>query len=108
MTDDLHQLSERIRKIENFCFTQNSDFQTKAFEDVLQRLESGNSMGIGKRLAADSDALFEVFSLTKGVRFPNMTTTQRDAIVGPKAGLLIFNVSTGVYNFHNGSAWGAI
>jgi hypothetical protein len=33
------------------------------------------------------------------------TTTQRNAIVGPTAGLLIFNTTTDVYEVYNGSAW---
>jgi hypothetical protein len=37
-----------------------------------------------------------------------MTTAQRDAISTPPAGLVIYNTSTNVLNFYNGSAWGAV
>tara|TARA_R110000787_G_scaffold78554_1_gene171807 strand:- start:13 stop:423 length:411 start_codon:yes stop_codon:yes gene_type:complete len=35
----------------------------------------------------------------------NVTTTERDAISSPNAGLMIFNTTTSTTNFYNGSAW---
>lgn len=55
-----------------------------------------------------SSALIALTSVNKGFLFPRMTSTQRDAITNPVAGLVIFNTTTGVLNFHNGSAWGAV
>ena len=107
--EEIRQLQEKVRKLEDFCFTQNSDFQTKVYNDLMQKFESGNGFGIGKRLASDSASLIELVSLTKGFRFPNMTTTQRDAIINPTPGLVIFNTTTGVLNFVNSSlVWGAV
>lgn len=42
------------------------------------------------------------------VTFQSVTSTQRDAIISPAAGMVVFNTTTGVLNFYNGSAWGAI
>lgn len=42
------------------------------------------------------------------VKFANMTTAQRDALLNPAAGMVIMNTTTNVLNFYNGSAWGAI
>ena len=39
---------------------------------------------------------------------PRMTTTQRDAISSPIAGMVIYNTTTNVLNFHNGTSWGAV
>ncbi len=36
---------------------------------------------------------------------PSMTTTQRDAILTPETGRIIFNSTTGKMNFYDGSAW---
>jgi len=36
-----------------------------------------------------------------------MTTAQRDAITSPSSGLIIYNTTTSLLNFYNGSAWGA-
>jgi len=39
---------------------------------------------------------------------PVLTTAQRDAVKPVAAGMVIFNSTTGVLNFHNGTAWGAV
>lgn len=51
-------------------------------------------------------SILEVQSTTKGVRFPNMTTTQRDAIT-PGAGTVIYNTTTAKLNVYT-TAWEAI
>lgn len=38
---------------------------------------------------------------------PSITTTQRDAMAN-KAGILIFNSTTGKLNFNTGSGWEAV
>jgi|GEM_PF-3842164 len=43
-----------------------------------------------------------------GLILPSLTTTQRDAIVGPEEGQLIFNTTTNKLNFYTGSAWEAV
>lgn len=53
-------------------------------------------------------ALFQMDSTTKGFLPPRMTTTQRDAISSPPAGLVIYNSTTNKINFYNGSAWEAV
>ncbi|MFT3681955.1 MAG: hypothetical protein QM791_16900 [Ferruginibacter sp.] len=52
-----------------------------------------------------SSAAFEVRSTTRGFLVPRMTTTQRDAIASPVAGLEIFNTTTNKKDIYNGSAW---
>lgn len=54
------------------------------------------------------NAILDLQSTTKAFIPPRMTTTQRDAIATPSAGMVIFNTTTGVLNFHNGSAWAAV
>jgi hypothetical protein len=51
------------------------------------------NVGIGTTTPAAS-ALLDVSSTTKGILPPRMTTTQRDAIASPAAGLIIFNTTT--------------
>lgn len=55
----------------------------------------------------DASALLNMVSTSKGFLKPRMTTTQRDAITSPATGLEIFNTTTGVPNYYNGSAWTA-
>ena len=37
-----------------------------------------------------------------------ITTAQRDALVNPQAGWMIYNSSTDVFEFYNGTVWGAV
>ncbi len=53
----------------------------------------------------DGSAILDVKSTTKGLLFPRMTTTQRDAIASPVAGLQIYNAEQGCMNYYNGTAW---
>lgn len=54
---------------------------------------------------ADSSAALTVTSTSKGILLPRMTSTQRDAISSPTAGLVIYDSTNGEVNFYNGSAW---
>jgi hypothetical protein len=71
---------------------------------VIDRL--GN-VGIGTT-SPNASALLDVTSTTQGLLPPRMTTTQRNAISSPAAGLMIYNTTTNKLNFYNGSAWEAV
>jgi len=58
--------------------------------------------------APDATAKLEISSTTQGFLPPRMTTTQRDAITTPAEGLVIYNTTTQVLNFYNGTTWGAV
>lgn len=55
-----------------------------------------------------ADAILACTSTTQGVLLPRMTTTQRDAISSPTAGLLIYNTTTNKLNFRAAAAWEAV
>lgn len=55
--------------------------------------------------AADPTARVDIKSTTKGVLFPSLTTVQRDAIPSPTQGLIIYNSTTGYFNYYSGSKW---
>lgn len=55
--------------------------------------------------AVEASAALQVDSTTQGALVPRMTTTQRDAISSPATGLLIYNTTTGRFEFYSGSAW---
>ncbi|MEO8146408.1 MAG: T9SS type A sorting domain-containing protein [Bacteroidia bacterium] len=69
---------------------------------------STGSIGIGIA-TANSSALLDVSSTTKGLLIPRMTKTQRDAIASPATGLLIYQTNgyAGLYFYKNGS-WVAV
>ena len=64
------------------------------------------SVGIGA--TANASALLDVQSTTKGVRMPNMTTTQKNAISSPAAGLIVFDTTLAKLCVYSGSAWQTI
>jgi hypothetical protein len=53
----------------------------------------------------NASAMLDVKSTTKGLLIPSMTTTQRNAIVSPAEGLIIYNTTTGQINQRQGGAW---
>lgn len=50
----------------------------------------------------------QIDSTTQGFLPPRMTTTQRNAVATPPAGLMIYNTTTNKLNFYNGTAWEAV
>jgi uncharacterized protein (TIGR02145 family) len=55
--------------------------------------------------AANTSAMLDVSSTTKGLLPPRMTTTQRNAIASAATGLVIFNTTTNVLEFMSSSGW---
>jgi hypothetical protein len=64
-------------------------------------------VGIGTTVPASS-AQLDVTSTNKGFLLPRMTAVQRDSIVGPVAGLMVYCTNCGTngeLEVHNGSSW---
>lgn len=68
---------------------------------------SGNDMQFGTVgiTATVSTGNFVINSTTQGFLKPRMTTTQKNAIVTPAAGLEVFDTTLGRPCFYSGSAW---
>ena len=58
--------------------------------------------------APDLSAQFQVDSTTRGFLPPRMTTTQRNAIVSPATGLIVYNTSLSEPEFWDGATWQAM
>jgi len=59
--------------------------------------------------AAHNSAALDIRDFTdKGVLIPRLTTAQRNAIPSPALSLLIFNLTTGCYEFWDGPSWIAL
>jgi len=69
-------------------------------------LSSDQNLGLGSTPGANT--ILDISSTTKGFKPPSMTTTQRDIISGALEGMVIYNNTTKVLNFHNGTVWGAV
>jgi len=70
-------------------------------------IDSTGNVGIGTALPSAS-AILDVQSTTKGMRMPNMTTTQKNAISSPAAGLMVFDTTLSKLCVYSGSAWQTI
>lgn len=53
----------------------------------------------------EPSAVLEATSTTRGFLPPRMTTTQKNAISAPAAGLIVYDVTLATMTFYNGSAW---
>jgi hypothetical protein len=78
----------------------NEDVASTGNNQFIIRASGGVGIGTDSPSAA-----LDVSSTTQGFLPPRMTTTQRDAISSPVAGLLIFNTTTSKMNYYDGSAW---
>jgi hypothetical protein len=62
-----------------------------------------NSVGIGG--AANANAVLDVQSTTKAFLPPRMTTTQKNAISSPVAGMMVFDITASAPAVYNGTSW---
>jgi hypothetical protein len=68
------------------------------------RINAFNNVGIGTA-SPNASAILDVQSTTKGVRMPNMTTAQKNAIVTPAAGLMVYDTTLSKLCVYSGLAW---
>jgi hypothetical protein len=78
-------------------------FLTLFIFSVLQLKTIAQSVGIGTA-TPNASAQLDVTSTTKGMLIPRMTQAERDALTTVQ-GLLIFNITSNSFQYHNGSAW---
>ena len=65
-----------------------------------------SQVGIGTT-TPDQSAILELKSTDKGILLPRLTEVQRDNIINPKEGLLIYNTSNKCFQFYKNSSWSA-
>jgi hypothetical protein len=72
-------------------------------------VDRNQSVGIGLTnstdLTVNASAKLQVDSTTKGFLPPRMTTTQKNAIASPAAGLVVYDSTTNKLQCYNGSTW---
>lgn len=62
------------------------------------------SMSIGAN-AANANAMLDVNSTTKAFMPPRMTTTQKNAIASPTAGMIVYDSTLNSTSYYNGTSW---
>jgi len=70
------------------------------------RIDASGNVGVGT--TANASAILDVQSTTKGLRLPNMTTVQKNAIATPAAGLMVFDTTLAKACVYSGAAWQTI
>lgn len=64
---------------------------------------TGSQVGIGT--TPNSSAVLDVASTTGGFLAPRLTTVQRNAIVSPASGLMIYNLDCKNFQYYDGTQW---
>lgn len=75
-----------------------------AYQNTYLSIDPAGSIVIGA-ISPAASALLDLTSTTKGFLPPRMTTTQRDAIASPAAGLVIYNTTTSKHQGYDGTTW---
>ena len=85
-----------------------------SFNDAFTIMQSNPSTGNarfyqGVSVGTSSDpvasAILEAVSTTKGFLPPRMTTTQKNAIASPSAGLMVYDTTLNLMALYNGTTW---
>jgi len=64
----------------------------------------GQNVGINTS-TPDASALLDMVSTDRGVLVPRMTSVQKNSIVSPATGLLVFDLTTSSFWFYNSAIW---
>lgn len=99
--------SGTARYVGHFRFLHTSNSFTFDIADVEKMRLTSTGLGIGTT-SPNASALLDVQSTTQGVRMPNMTTTEKNAIASPAAGLMVFDTTLAKLCVYSGSAWQTI
>jgi hypothetical protein len=73
--------------------------------DALGEARFYQSVCAGFVTTINSSAILQAESTTKGFLPPRMTTTQRNAIASPAAGLIVYDTTLNLPHFFNGTIW---
>jgi hypothetical protein len=66
---------------------------------------AGMIVGRGDEVSMNASAKLQVDSTTRGLLPPRMTTTQKNAIATPAAGLIVYDTTLNVLTYYNGTTW---
>lgn len=80
------------------------DFPIWTDGNEVARFTTTGALGLGTT-TPNVSSIFDATSTTRGVLFPRMTTAQRNAIATPATSLWIYNTTTSLFNYYDGSTW---
>jgi uncharacterized protein (TIGR02145 family) len=93
--------------ISNKLYIANSNTKTPLIygEFDKMKLAINGKLIVGTSSVTTSSAILEASSTSQGFLPPRMTTIQRDSIINPAEGLIIFNKTTNSINYNTSLGW---
>jgi hypothetical protein len=106
--DKAFYISSNTNIVSNYQSVSLRVYDGTAYASGLEVVGNGSEsrVGIGTT-SPNASAKLQIDTTTKGFLPPRMTTTQRNAIASPAAGLMIYNTTTAKLNVYT-TAWEAI
>lgn len=95
--------NDRDVKLYNSSGTTNVLFNASAGASYI----NGN-IAVGTNSTANASTVLDIISTNKGLGLPSMTTTQKNAISTPRAGVTVYDSTLNFPYYYNGSAWSSI
>ena len=83
-------------------------FYNQGFGAGIERVRITSAGDVGIGAAPNASAILDVQSTSKGLRLPNMTTVEKNAISSPAAGLMVFDTTLSKACVYSGAAWQTI
>lgn len=73
---------------------------------LLSKIAFSQNVSINETGAtANSSAMLDVSSSTKGILIPRLSTTAKNAITSPSTGLLVFDIDLNSFSYFDGDSW---
>jgi len=89
---------------ENFVFKQKFDSPWNYTNKTILTITPDGQLALGTE-TPNASAILQLTSTDKGILLPKLTTAQRDAIVSPANGLLIYNIDINKFSYYDAGAW---
>jgi len=97
--------TEGPAKVQNYPMVFGSRVNNSSFNITNSTTQENGSQAIFGYAVNEASAQVIVNSTTRGFLPPRMTTTQKNAIASPAAGLVVYDSTTNKLCCYNGSTW---
>jgi len=96
--------NQKFTIVNNINTTEILEVFANDLSTVMVVNDANKNVAIGTNTGNPS-AKLDITSTTQGLLFPRMTTTQKNAIVTPSAGLQVYDITLNQMSYYNGTIW---